>query len=42
MVIDVNKDMDDPARFIELAFENGFKYVKEYDDFIHLDLREIL
>lgn len=42
MVVDIKKDGFDAERFIELAFANGFKYVKEYDEFIHLDLREIL
>ena len=42
MVVDIKKAGLDAERFIELAFQNGFKYVKEYDEFIHLDLREIL
>lgn len=42
LVVDVKKDMPDPAKFIEDALLNGFQYVKEYDDFIHLDIREII
>ena len=42
MVVDIKKDMADVPKFLEDAFTTGFKYVKEYDDFIHLDLREIL
>lgn len=42
MVVDIKKDMADVPKFLEDAFKTGFKYVKEYDDFIHLDLREIL
>jgi hypothetical protein len=34
--------MSDPAKFIQDALNNGFKYVKEYDEFIHLDIREII
>ena len=34
--------ISDPAKFIEDALNSGFKYVKEYDDFIHLDIREII
>ena len=39
---DIKKDMANVPKFLEDAFTTGFKYVKEYDDFIHLDLREIL
>lgn len=42
MVIDIKKTGFEADEFIESAFKHGFKYVKEYDDFIHLDLREIL
>ena len=42
LVVDIKKDMIDPAQFIKDALNNGFKYVKEYDDFIHLDIREII
>jgi len=42
MVIDIKKDMTDVPKFIEDAFKSGFKYVKEYDDFIHLDLRDVI
>jgi len=42
MVVDIKKTGFEADQFIESAFKNGFKYVKEYDDFIHLDLREIL
>jgi hypothetical protein len=42
MVVDVKKDMTDVPKFIEDAFKSGFKYVKEYDDFIHLDLRDVI
>ena len=42
LVIDIKKDMPDPAKFIEEAFKAGFKYVKEYDNFIHLDIRAII
>ncbi len=42
LVVDIKKDMEDPAKFIENALKGGFKYVKEYDDKIHLDIREIL
>jgi hypothetical protein len=42
MVVDIKKADFEADQFIESAFKNGFKYVKEYDDFIHLDLREIL
>lgn len=42
LVVDVKKDMDDPEDFIKNALKGGFKYVKEYDDKIHLDIREIL
>jgi len=40
LVIDVKKDMADPALFMETALKNGFKFAREYDDFIHLDIRE--
>ena len=42
MVVDIKKDMANVPKFLEDAFKVGFKYIKEYDDFIHLDLREIL
>lgn len=42
LVVDVKKDMADPALFIENALKGGFKYVKEYDDKIHLDIREVI
>ena len=42
LVVDVKKDMADPAKFIKDAYLNGFKYVKEYDTHIHLDIREII
>jgi len=42
LVVDIKKDMSDPAKFIQDALNNGFKYVKEYDEFIHLDIREII
>ena len=43
MVIDIEKaGIKDVPKFLTDAFDNGFKYVKEYDKFIHLDLREIL
>ena len=32
LVVDIKKDMADPAKFIKDAYLNGFKYVKEYDD----------
>ena len=40
LVIDVKKDMADPALFMETALKNDFKFAREYDDFIHLDIRE--
>lgn len=42
LVIDIKKDMANPEMFMENALKGGFKYVKEYDDFIHLDIREII
>jgi hypothetical protein len=42
LVVDIKKDMADPAKFIKDAYLNGFKYVKEYDTHIHLDIREII
>lgn len=42
MVVDIKKDMADVPKFLEDAVNTGFKYVKEYDKHIHLDLREIL
>lgn len=43
LVVDVKKsDIPNPSVFIEQALKNGFKYVKEYDDKIHLDIREII
>lgn len=41
LVIDVKKDMSDPQAFMDSALKNGFKYAAEYNDFIHLDIREI-
>lgn len=41
LVVDIKKDMADPAAFMESALKNGFKYATEADDFIHLDIREI-
>lgn len=41
LVIDVKKDMADVDAFIESALKNGFKFAKEYDKSIHLDIREI-
>ncbi len=41
LVIDVKKDMADVDAFIDSALKNGFKFAKEYDKSIHLDIREI-
>ena len=42
LVVDIKRDMNDPEAFIEKALKGGFKYVKDYNDKIHLDIREIL
>jgi hypothetical protein len=41
LVVDIKKDMADPQAFIDSALKNGFKYAREFDDYIHLDIREI-
>jgi len=41
LVIDIKKDMDDVNAFTEAAYKHGFKTVVEYDEHIHLDLREL-
>lgn len=44
LVVDIKKDgniASDPEAFMATALKNGFKTAREYDDFIHLDIREI-
>jgi len=41
LVVDIKKDMPDVEAFIASALKNGFKFAKEYDKSIHLDIREI-
>jgi hypothetical protein len=43
LVVDIRKsDLSDPEDFMQRALRTGFKFVKEYDKFIHLDIRAII
>ena len=43
LVVDISKDgISDIEKFTEEARKAGFKFIKEYDKFIHLDIREIV